>query len=391
GDTTPPTLNVLWPQNGTVIAGSNFTMQAQVDDNTATVITVINGQTNTALVERDGTVWVNNLPLNSGTNELALMATDAAGNSSTINLTLIQSSVTVNVDPISEDQANQSSVTVTGTSSDPSINITVNGTNAYYIDDFGDWEADEVPVSPTGAAALDVQAGDGSGNPLGEEQVSQIQAAVVVTASAKENYTFNGMDNYNPPHAPWPAGKFGLLEWTADQGGGESDDSYGPNDAGTAEYSPGPMGEDLSGDGSDYDDAFGYKWQNADLNTFIAEDNLSGSWQYKAQTTVMIVPPKQQAIGQTALYLVKMVLWGYSNPYDDSGDNGDVPLSPDEFTVNGQPLVNTGMTNEDGSIVGEAVVTGHSGALLPVSISGNEPIYSFSNPKPQAQKIDLEM
>jgi hypothetical protein len=162
GDHTAPALSVVWPQNGTSIVDSNFTLQAKVDDVTATITATIvdgSGDTNivSGLVERDGTVWAQNLPLNAGTNTLTIIATDAAGNSSTTNLTLYQSSVTVTMD--SPNLLNQVSVTVTGTISDPSgeVCIQVNGTNAYYLDDDGDWEADHVPVSPTGAATFDVE------------------------------------------------------------------------------------------------------------------------------------------------------------------------------------------------------------------------------------------
>jgi len=67
-----------------------------VDDDTATVTAQIvdaSGDTNIVqgLLERSGTVWAQNLPLAGGTNILTLTATDAAGNSMSTNLTLIQS------------------------------------------------------------------------------------------------------------------------------------------------------------------------------------------------------------------------------------------------------------------------------------------------------------
>jgi hypothetical protein len=123
-DTNPPVLTVIWPQDGTAIGGSSFTLQAQVDDDTATVMAQIvdaNGDTNTAqgLVERSGRVWVQNLPLAAGTNTLTVTATDAAGNTSVTDLTLVQSPVTITMNPLSSDQLNQAYVTVTGTLNDP--------------------------------------------------------------------------------------------------------------------------------------------------------------------------------------------------------------------------------------------------------------------------------
>jgi hypothetical protein len=170
GDTTPPALTVIWPQDGTAIGGSSFTLQAQVDDDTATVMAQIvdaNGNTNTVqgLVERSGRVWVQNLPLAARTNTLTVTATDAAGNASVTDLTLVQSPVTVSMDPLPSDQQNQSYVNVTGTVSDPTCTVTVNGVQATVNPD-GTWEADGVLASPVGVASFDVEAYAGSASSL---------------------------------------------------------------------------------------------------------------------------------------------------------------------------------------------------------------------------------
>src|SRR5579862_9409570 len=91
GVTNPPALNVVWPQNGTLISGNSFTFQGLVDDSTATVTAQIvdaTGDTNAAqgLVERNGKIFVNNLPMSAGTNFLTVTATNAAGLSTTTNL-----------------------------------------------------------------------------------------------------------------------------------------------------------------------------------------------------------------------------------------------------------------------------------------------------------------
>jgi hypothetical protein len=46
-------------------------------------------------------------------------------------------------------------------------------TNAYFIDDAGDWEADGVTVNPTGTASLNVQVTDASDNPVASQNVYQ--------------------------------------------------------------------------------------------------------------------------------------------------------------------------------------------------------------------------
>ena len=159
GDTNPPAITVTWPQDGTQISGTNFTLRGVLDDETAqiTAQTVdTNGVTNivSGVVERNGTFWLEDLPLNPGTNLVAVTATDAAGNSSVTNLTLFQSDVTLTINPVPDDQLNQSATTVTGTVSDPSYDVWVNGVQAT-VDGSGNWTASDVPVYGNGTATFD--------------------------------------------------------------------------------------------------------------------------------------------------------------------------------------------------------------------------------------------
>ena len=106
GDTTAPALTLVWPPDGTQVSGDNFTVQAWMDDDTAAVAlqyTDTNGivQTVNGLVERGGNVWVPSVPLAAGTNSLSLLATDAAGNVSTNNFSVVQSSVNLSITPLS--------------------------------------------------------------------------------------------------------------------------------------------------------------------------------------------------------------------------------------------------------------------------------------------------
>jgi hypothetical protein len=162
GDTTPPTVALTWPQSGMEISGNSFTLRGTLDDDTATVSgqwTDTNGITNTisGLVERGGQFWLENLPLNPGTNTITVAATDAAGNSSTTNLTLIQSSVTLAMDTVSADQLNQVMVNVTGEISDPTYAVWVNGVQGTNTGD-GYWSANNVPVTAGGTASFDITA-----------------------------------------------------------------------------------------------------------------------------------------------------------------------------------------------------------------------------------------
>lgn len=159
GDTNPPVITVTWPQDGAQISGTNFTLRGILDDETAQITAQMvdtNGVTNivSGVVERNGTFWLEDLPLNAGTNLVMIMAIDVAGNVSATNLTLFQSEVTLTIDPVSDDQLNQSAATVTGSVSDPSYDVWVNGVQTT-VDGSGHWATNNVPVYGNGTATFD--------------------------------------------------------------------------------------------------------------------------------------------------------------------------------------------------------------------------------------------
>ena len=157
--TNPPSVQVTWPQAGTQISGSSFTVDGQVADATikvAATITDNSTSTNTliGLVERNGKFWVENLPLNSGTNNVTLIVTDAAGNSTTNSFNVVQSAVTLTVDTVGDPQQLwQPTANLTGTISDPDYAVWVNGVKGYN-DGYGSWWADNVPVNSGGTASF---------------------------------------------------------------------------------------------------------------------------------------------------------------------------------------------------------------------------------------------
>ena len=162
GDTNPPAITLLWPQDGATISGDTFTLRGTLDDDTATVYGECidtNGNTNTVsgLVERGGSFWLENVPLYPGTNYVTVFTTDAAGNQAATNLTLVQSSVTLTLDPVDGSQLNQAMVNVTGTISDPTYAIWVNGVEGANNGD-GTWSANDVPVTSGGTASFDLTA-----------------------------------------------------------------------------------------------------------------------------------------------------------------------------------------------------------------------------------------
>lgn len=172
GDTNAPAWAVHWPRHGERIGANTFTLRGWVDDETASVTAVITSAstTNTAggTVERNGAVWVDNLPLAAGTNWVTLTARDAAGNLSTTNLAVVKSSVTLTMETPAPSALTQPRVTVSGSISASGYRVWVNGVAAYPVG--GNWSASNVPVTPGGSAvfaltAIPLTANGGNGTP----------------------------------------------------------------------------------------------------------------------------------------------------------------------------------------------------------------------------------
>ena len=147
--TNPPEIKILWPSNETSIAGSMFTLQAQVADSTTTIHVSVSRQSasplefDDAIVEHNGRVIVKDLPLENETNVISVVAKDAAGNSNTTNLNIYRSPIKITMRPVNPDQLNQQYATVSGIISDASLTVWVNGRQAT-ISTNGQWQADNV-------------------------------------------------------------------------------------------------------------------------------------------------------------------------------------------------------------------------------------------------------
>ena len=191
-DTNPPVLTLYWPQNGGLVVGSQFTLRGLLDDPTATVTARIvspSGTTNTVagLVELNGLLWVENLPLAVGTNSVSLTMTDAAGNVSTTNLNVIGDPInlTINTPPLTQLFG---STTVTGTIDSSNYTVWVNGVKStnYAANGLGgwNWSVDNVPIPAGGTAviqALAIPNSDNGGNGSG----TNLPPANPPSASAK--------------------------------------------------------------------------------------------------------------------------------------------------------------------------------------------------------------
>ena len=193
--TNPPVIKLLWPTNGMAVSGSSCTIRGTMSDETGSIVAQItdgNGNTNTVagLVERNNMFWIENVPL-SGTNQISLQATDAAGNVTTTNFTVLPSDIVLTIDSTpTGDGLYQASGTVSGTVSDPTATVTVNGvtvTNDYWTDGLTwYWTADNVPIYGQGTATFAAVATPAGQNSSGGQALQRAQA----------------MNNNSPPTPP---------------------------------------------------------------------------------------------------------------------------------------------------------------------------------------------
>lgn len=154
-----PSVRVTWPQDGMQLAQSSFTLRGWTEDAASTVSATISdssGNTNTiqGIVERTGVLWVNNLPLGDGTNQVTLSVTNAAGLGATTNFCLFKSDMILTVTAIKGSLWNPT-VSVSGKISDANAQVWVNGVQGTNHQD-GTWHADKVPVTKGGVASFDL-------------------------------------------------------------------------------------------------------------------------------------------------------------------------------------------------------------------------------------------
>jgi hypothetical protein len=165
--TNPPTVVLVWPQDGMTVAGTNLTIRGLTSDETGTVqAQAVDGSGNTNLVtgivERDGTFWIENLPLN-GTNQISLQVLDVAGKMTTTNFTVMSSDYLLTLDETPSGSGLwQASGTVFGTVGDGDATVTVNGvTVTNYTPNYDgtySWTASDVPLTSGGTAAFNLTA-----------------------------------------------------------------------------------------------------------------------------------------------------------------------------------------------------------------------------------------
>ncbi len=158
--TNLPVVQMLWPLDGMVVSGTNATLRGTMSDETGSIVATVvhgDGTTNTVagLVERNGDFWIENVPLN-GINHISVQATDAAGNVTTTNFTVNDSTMTLTIDtaPTGDDLWKPTG-NVSGRISDPTASVFVNGVQGTNNGN-GTWSAYKVPIYGTGTATFNV-------------------------------------------------------------------------------------------------------------------------------------------------------------------------------------------------------------------------------------------
>jgi hypothetical protein len=159
--TNAPVFTLLWPKDGDQLSGKELSLRGKVDNPSVTVAAQIvdgRGQTNLlgGLVERNGLVWVERMPLTLGRNSIKLDIVDAAGNRAATNLT-----VTINakltIDPIPEGTLKGTKVdVVSGTINMEDCTVWVNGVRA--VVEGTNWHAYSVPLGTGGTAVIQARA-----------------------------------------------------------------------------------------------------------------------------------------------------------------------------------------------------------------------------------------
>jgi hypothetical protein len=128
-DKTPPAISITSPNNGSSFVTASQTISGIVADTLSGIASVTcNGAPGTL----NGATFSCGINLSAGTNLIAAVATDAAGNTSTSNLTLTYAlvlQVTIK-SPASLAYLNITPTTVNGTVSDPTATVMVNGISA---------------------------------------------------------------------------------------------------------------------------------------------------------------------------------------------------------------------------------------------------------------------
>jgi hypothetical protein len=165
------------------------------------------------------------------------------------------------------------------------------------------------------------------------------------------------------------------IQWAYDSGGSETFTGYTPNDSGRLVENPVDSNNSIPPDGPVYAEPIAsFWWPNLIWDKFNVKEGIGGIYQRVSGAKMMVVQPGQEAQGMTNQYIVSISPAEYSDQTVGFGYYGDLPVDPQTFQLNGQTLINSGITNDDGTIQGFAVVQGASDQPIPLqltNITGN--------------------
>ena len=337
------------------------------------------------------------LSLAGSTNAFTITMTDAAGNSSNQSLTIRQSAIGLTINPVSADELAGTFIALSGSLSDSSQHVWVNGNPATVAS--GGWSAN-IPAPDGGTALVIVQAGPDQSNLLGEQAVYLAMPSRIKVMSYLNHYRdldllFDSGDeiigtvrNYDQ-------------QWEKDVGGesrsfGSSAHGFGTLPPPYSYYNtvvewPGfwPDGQSFDGTETDnsgpseaYSETAALPWQFAQQSAYAAE---SGDYAYIVRDTVQtklgLVTGGSALPGTQSLIRLTVSVAGYSaslalNPASSFRVPGDIPVPATSLRVFDQPVVATA-TNE---YVGEVWVVAAAGSIqdIPVTVNGtSSQLYSL--------------
>lgn len=381
-DTMPPVLQLVWPQDGTKVAGNSFTLKATIDDTLAIVTATVANSSGTSptvfgTVQRNGNVWLPNLPLTPGPNTVTITVTDPAGNTSTTTINVVGNPATdgITMEPIAA--LNQSSIAVTGTVTVANANsVLANGITAT-LDGSGNWTAQNVPVNATGVASVEVDVLDSSKNLLAEQVFNQQQPVATTRVAFSDcidyvdTFHFGNLYTNNSSGQPvlqlaqdcWKTLKDNDdFHWTLGTEAvyftfSQFEDVYCSNAVGTTEdtnkyYATNDMSWALSW-------AYGptnYRCY-ADIDAPYADPGDYGANTLKTRTKLVADNGGEGQLGATQLYLVRASVTELGYFY-----TGRIPLPPEWVQIGGKTLINTGVMNPvDGAVWGETFIQAPAG------------------------------
>jgi hypothetical protein len=393
-NTNPPVINLSWPPNNASISGTAFPVLGVVNDPFATVnAQMVNrgGTSNlTGSVEQNGSFWIENVPLGSGTNYLTITATNSAGYGSATNIVVEQSPITLTINSVSFNDPISPSATVNGTLAGSADLVWVNGVEATN-NGGGTWTAYYVPVGDSGTATITAEAvasgssianfADAAANSMSGAVDAQITKDVVrgpevaladcnwneneqSSADSSYGYIFEDIftDNiiapmhysygqsgyslwdecfqgvyYNPQNegGPYSVFTYLLTTWDAD-GNGTEIGSLDPT---------GVCGEIATNTSSGYMDPAQYfpgYGENANFQYSALEDNgiTSVSEQYLDQQRYVLKTGGQAVPREQNLWVIYATANDILNP--GSYNPESIPIPPSQITVAGQTLDTNG-------------------------------------------------